>query len=388
MNTSALKDYKNIKIIAMIPARLGSKRVPKKNLRLLNGRPLISYSIETAVKSGLFDEVYVISEAEIFSKIAKQYGAKFYKRPKSLSTDSTNNDQFCIDFINNINGDILIQLLPTSPLISSSEIKGFVNHMIENDLDTLVSTVPHQIAAVYNNRPINFDIMEPHISSQDMFSVETYATVLMGWKYARFKENMNELGFAYHGGKGKIGYYPIKGLSSIDIDNEEDFILAEIAMRMQMKSEFSNPVFYNDEINYMEVEVPEILNKDGILKSNFSEENIPLINLDKLMNKYGSTQSWCHRLVNTENNSATLLAQMPGEGNRLHYHPNWNEWWYILKGQWEWNIEGKRQIVKKGDFVFIKKGCRHEITAIGDEMAIRLAVSRADVEHVYPGYSS
>ena len=149
---------------------------------------LISYNIETAVKSGLFDEVYVNSEAEIFSKIAKQYGAKFYKRPKSLSTDSTNNDQFCIDFINNINGDMLIQLLPTSPLISSSEIKGFVNYMIDNDFDTVVSTVQHQIAGIYQEKPINFEILEPHISSQNMHHIETYATVLMGWKYARFKE--------------------------------------------------------------------------------------------------------------------------------------------------------------------------------------------------------
>lgn len=75
---------------------------------------------------------------------------------------------------------------------------------------------------------------------------------------------------------------------------------------------------------------------------------------------------------------------MPGEGNRLHYHPNWNEWWYIVKGKWEWDIEGEKTIVKKGDLVFIGKGQKHKITAIGHEMAIRLAVSRADVEHVYP----
>ena len=123
-----------MKIIAMIPARLGSKRVPKKNLRLLNGRPLISYSIETAVKSKIFDEVYVNSESNIFSKIAEEYGAKFYKRPSFLSKDSTNNDQFCIDFLNNITGDILIQILPTSPLISSLEIKNFVNHMLQKIL--------------------------------------------------------------------------------------------------------------------------------------------------------------------------------------------------------------------------------------------------------------
>jgi CMP-N,N'-diacetyllegionaminic acid synthase len=377
-----------MKIIAMIPARLGSQRVPKKNLRLINGRPLISYNIETVVKSEVFDEVYVNSEAEIFSEIAAKYGAKFYKRPEIFSTDETNNDDFALDFIKNTNGKILIQILPTSPLISVDEIRDFVNYMIDNDLDTLVSTVPHQIAAVYNNRPINFDIMEPHISSQDMFSVETYATVLMGWKYTNFLKNMEELGFAYHGGKGKIGYFPIKGLSTIDIDNEEDFKLAEVAIKMQMQTILPEPEYYKDSTNKIEVDVPEILKKDGVLNSYFNNENDPLVDIEKLIESYDNSTSWCHRLVNTENNSATLIAQMPGEGNRMHFHPNWNEWWYILKGKWEWLIDGNETIVKKGDFVFIEKGRKHKITAIGNEIAIRLAVSRADVEHVYPGYSS
>tara|TARA_Y100001970_G_scaffold15871_1_gene17862 strand:+ start:46996 stop:48129 length:1134 start_codon:yes stop_codon:yes gene_type:complete len=376
-----------MKIIAMIPARLGSKRVPKKNLRLLNGRPLISYSIETAVKSKIFDEVYVNSESNIFSNIAEEYGAKFYNRPNFLSKDSTNNDQFCIDFLNNITGDILIQILPTSPLISSLEIKNFVNHMLKNDFDTLVSTVPHQIATIYNNQPVNFEIMEPHISSQDMLPVETYATVLMGWKYKNFKKNISELGFAYHGGKGKIGYFPLKGLSTIDIDNEEDFRLAEVAIKMRAQSEFSNPEYYEDSLNKVEVDVPDILIRDGIIISNFDEENKPVSDINKLINKYGTSKSWCHRLVNTENNSATLLAQMPGEGNRMHYHPNWNEWWYIVKGMWEWDIEGEKRIIKKGEVIFIRKGCKHKITAVGDEMAIRLAVSREDVEHIYPDSS-
>ena len=64
----------------MIPARLGSKRVLQKNIRIINSRPLISYNIQTAVKSGVFDEVYVNSEAEVFFDIAQEYGAKFYKR--------------------------------------------------------------------------------------------------------------------------------------------------------------------------------------------------------------------------------------------------------------------------------------------------------------------
>ena len=373
-----------MKVIAMIPARLGSKRVPKKNLRLLRGRPLISYNIDTAVKSEAFDEVYVNSESKIFSEIAEKYGAKFYKRPEFLSTDSTNNDEFALDFINNVNGDILIQILPTSPLLTKDEIRQFVNYMIKKDLDTLVSTVDHKIAGVFKAQPINFKTLEPHISSQKMEPVKTYATVLMGWKYSVFLDNMEELGFAYHGGKGKVGYFPIRGLSTIDIDNEEDFQLAEVAIKMQSNNVLSTPEYYNKINNKIEVDVPEILEKDGVLRNNFDEENKPLICIDSLVNKYGDQSSWCHRLVNTENNSATLIGQLPGEGNRLHYHPDWNEWWYILKGKWEWNIEGEITVVKKGDFVFIEKGKKHKITAIGNEIAIRLAVSRADVEHVYP----
>lgn len=368
----------------MIPARLGSKRVPKKNLRLINDRPLISYNIEKAVQSKVFDSVYVNSESEIFSDIAKAYGAQFYKRPDHLSKDSTNNDEFALDFINNVEGDILIQILPTSPLIEIDEIKGFVDYMIKNKLDTLISTVEHQIAGVYKSNPINFKTLEPHISSQEMSAVQTYATVLMGWKYSNFLKNINNLGFAYHGGQGKTGYYPIKGLSTIDIDNEEDFRLAEVALKMKSLNEFPEPRYYNDKKDRIEVDVPDILKKDGIFKSNFNLENSPLTGIDKLIKSYGGEASWCHRLVNTENNSATLIAQMPGEGNRLHYHPDWNEWWYIMKGSWEWEIEGKKTSVNKGDFVFIKKGKKHKITAIGDKVAIRLAVSRADVEHVYP----
>ena len=90
------------------------------------------------------------------------------------------------------------------------------------------------------------------------------------------------------------------------------------------------------------------------------------------------------RVINTESNSATLIQQQPGEGNRRHYHPDWNEWWYILKGPWKWEIDGTERVVDTGDFVFMKKGRNHKITACGKSLSIRMAVSRYDVEHVYP----
>ncbi len=215
----------------MIPARLGSQRVPKKNLRLLNGKPLISYSIETALKSGVFDEVYVNTEADIIGEVAVKYGARYYKRPEEFATNAAGNDGFAYDFIKNVKGDILIQILPTSPLIEADEIKSFVKTMVDGNYDTMVSVVNHQIACIYGGKPVNFKLLEPHISSQLMVPVQSYATVCMGWTYNSFKSNMQRFGFAYHGADSKIGYFPLKGLSEIDIDEEEDFKLAENALQ-------------------------------------------------------------------------------------------------------------------------------------------------------------
>ena len=79
------------KCIAIIPARGGSKRIPRKNIKLFHGKPLIAYSIEAALKSELFDKVIVTTDDEEIASIAKKYGADVpFIRPKELSDDFTN----------------------------------------------------------------------------------------------------------------------------------------------------------------------------------------------------------------------------------------------------------------------------------------------------------
>ena len=227
-----------MKIICMIPARIGSKRIKKKNLRLINNKPLISYIIEKAKKCKLFNEIYLNSDSIIFEKIAKKYGINFYLRDKKLASDKSTNDEFTSDFMQKITGDIIIQILPTSPLISSNEIYDFTMFMIKNKYETLISVENKQIACLYKNKPINFDKLKHNPPSQTMEPVKVYACVLMGWKYSSFKNNIHKYGSAYHGGKGKVGYFELKGLSTIDIDTEEDFKLAEkiiIANQTNMK---------------------------------------------------------------------------------------------------------------------------------------------------------
>jgi CMP-N-acetylneuraminic acid synthetase/quercetin dioxygenase-like cupin family protein len=372
-----------MKIVGMIPARLGSKRIIKKNLRLLGDKPMIAYIIESAKKSGVFDEIYLNSEAIIFHEIAKEYGISFYKREEVLASDASINDEFLGDFVKNIDCDICVQLLPTSPLITSEQISDFVKAMVKNNYDTLVSVTKHQIAAIYKDQPINFSTTEPHRSSQTMTPVYSYATVLMAWQKENFLESL-QAGYGYHGGKGKTGYFEIGGLAEIDIDNEEDFQLAEFIVLHQLSGKINRPRFYDEQKKErVELNVPSILLKDGVMRSDFEHENLPISQLDEIIEQEDSSTSWCRRIINTDSNSATLISQLPGEGNRLHYHPDWNEWWYILRGQWKWEIDGKEFIICKGEMVFIPKNIWHKITAIGSEPAVRLAVSRGDVAHVY-----
>ena len=132
-----------------------------------------------------------------------------------------------------------------------------------------------------------------------------------------------------------------------------------------------------------DADVPQILKKDGVAQSFFDEANKEVVSIAALIERYGRKSSWSHTLVDTKSNSATMISQMPGEGNRKHYHPDWDEWWIIIEGEWEWEIEGHKKKINKGDLVFIQRGRKHKITAIGSLSAIRIAVSRYDVAHVY-----
>ena len=367
--------------VIMIPARSGSKRVKNKNIRLLSGKPLISYVIETALKTNL--PVYVNTDCEIILEYIKDLGCIQYKRDKKFTSDSSTNDEFMEDFLQNVSCEYVLQVLPTSPFITIDEINSFLKEM--QNFDTTVSVKDAQIGCVYKTQPINFHKTKKNPPSQEMEPVKVYATSLMGWKSEVFLKNMKEIGSAYHGGNGSINYFTLQGWSTIDIDNEFDFRLAEtIAQFIPFEKEYKP--FYYEKNSYSDDYVPRVLKEDGIVSGDHTKENKQIVNIKSLMESNSSTKSWFHTLVNTENNSCTLLNQMPGEGNRKHFHAKWNEWWLIIRGEWLFEIETEKYKVKEGDLVFIQKGKKHQITAIGEKMATRLAVSRYDVEHIYEKY--
>jgi len=374
------------KIVAMIPARAGSKRVPKKNIRLINGKPLIQYIIDATVKSGVFSEIYVNTDDELIKRfVTEKYPNVFiYHRAAELASDTATNDDFAFDFFNKIECDSMVQLLATSPFVSAENIVDFVNKFKTQNLDTLISVKRNQIESIFDNRPINFNSKEHTLPSQQLLPVYTYACSLMQWKSDTFKQNfINNCG-PYHGGLGSTDYFEMTGYSTIDIDNEDDFLLAEIvANKIETNSVVEPKYLELENLLIADANVPAILKADGVEINVMDECNKLIVKVSEIVEKMPKDKSWSYTLVNTPSNRATLIAQLPGEGNRRHHHSNWDEWWYIVQGSWIFEFNGINKVVSAGEVVLIQRNNIHKITANEGELSIRLAVSRDDVDHIY-----
>ena len=224
-----------MKIVAMIPCRLGSQRVSKKNLRLLNGKTLSQWVIDACIESNVFDDIFINSESTLFQKIALDRKVKFYQRPEYLSSNSSSNDDFALDFFNAIECDVLVQVNPTSPFTKSDDLRSFVKMYKEGRYQTLHTVKEEQIEGLYENIPLNFDPMKPMPPSQNLKPVKLFTSSIMAWEKENFRQNMEKSGCAVYDGDGKIGYYTIRGFGTIDIDNEIDFQLAEAIVGIQNK---------------------------------------------------------------------------------------------------------------------------------------------------------
>lgn len=129
-----------------------------------------------------------------------------------------------------------------------------------------------------------------------------------------------------------------------------------------------------------------VLKEDGVTSIDWETvrkyENMTTVSLDKLREDLGMG-SWAVRIAYNDLFGGVVIQQRSGEGNRKHYHPDADENWVILEGQWEWWIEGKGiQKVSKNDIIVVPRGVWHKITCVSD-VGVRYAVTMPDVNHVY-----
>lgn len=134
-----------MKILAVIPARAGSKGIPNKNIRIIGGHPLIYYAIKNALNSSMVTDIIVTTDSEEVKIIAEQMGAKVKWRDAKLCGDAVTLDAVIYDAIPNEQWDYVITMQPTSPTLKVDTLDNAIRYAINNDLDTLISAInaPH-----------------------------------------------------------------------------------------------------------------------------------------------------------------------------------------------------------------------------------------------------
>lgn len=139
--------------LAVIPARGGSKRVPRKNALLLGDKPLIAWSIEAAKKSRYIDTVVVSSDDDEILSIAKEFGADMLKRPKELATDSATTFDTIVHVIENMEKsyEYIVLLQPTSPLRESIDIDEAIEMLEQKGADGVVSVCEMEHSPLWSN---------------------------------------------------------------------------------------------------------------------------------------------------------------------------------------------------------------------------------------------
>lgn len=135
-----------MKILAVIPARAGSKGIPNKNIRIINGKPLIYYSINNALNSKYVTDVVVTTDSEAVKLIAKHLGVNYKDRNADLCGDSVTLDSVIYDAIpKEEDWDYIITMQPTSPTLKVETLDKAIEYAISNELDTVISAInaPH-----------------------------------------------------------------------------------------------------------------------------------------------------------------------------------------------------------------------------------------------------
>lgn len=220
------------KIVLHIPAREGSKRVPRKNMREMNGKPMISYVIEASSNANITENMYVNTDSqEIIKYVEKKYSDfKTYKRDEKLANDQASSDQFNLDVINKFDPDTLIMINPVCPLITADDIKNAVEAYKKSDCDTLITSESTQMQTFCDGKPVNIKLNEQLAPSQDNGRITILNWAITIWEVSSFKKRMSEQGFAVLGEKRE--FFDIEPIKATKVSEEKDFLFAEQLLKV------------------------------------------------------------------------------------------------------------------------------------------------------------
>ena len=218
-----------MKTIAMIPARMGSQRLAKKNLALLDGVPMIAHAIRKCRDAvgedgaGLFDEVWVNSEHPAFGDIAATEGVGFHLRPEALGDNSATSEQFVREFLDRHPCDFVVQVHSIAPLLTRADISAFMAVVRSDAHDAVMSVVDENLECLYRDAPVNFTFAEKQ-NSQDLDPVRRIVWAITAWRRSTFLTAAGAGQCATYA--GRIGLSPVGRMAGHVIKTQEDLDIA------------------------------------------------------------------------------------------------------------------------------------------------------------------
>lgn len=230
-------------IIGIIPARGGSKGVPKKNIKLLNGIPLIAYTIKAALNCKILKDVVVTTDDEEIRKISIEYGAQApFLRPKELATDTAlaiptiKHALLEMEKIKKKKYDFIVMLQPTTPLRTSEDIENALRMLIDKKADGIISVVevgnwhPMKMKKIEGEKLVDYE-KPPMENPPRQILPKVY--MVNGAIYATKRDVFVEK--ETFKGDFCLGYI-MPPERSVNIDTEADFVLAEYYLKKLNKN--------------------------------------------------------------------------------------------------------------------------------------------------------
>jgi N-acylneuraminate cytidylyltransferase len=225
-----------MKTLAMITARGGSKRIPRKNIKEFNGKPIIAYSIEAALGSGVFDEVMVSTDDEEIAEIARNYGAKVpFLRSEKTSNDYATTTDVIEEVLETYKErgeefDIFCCIYPTAPFITAKRLKDAVEELSASDADSLIPVVrfsypPQRAMEIHDGRLV---FSQPENLSKRSQDLEPHYHDAGQFYVVRTESFLKNKGIMV----GQILPMELSELEVQDIDNEVDWKLAEMKYKL------------------------------------------------------------------------------------------------------------------------------------------------------------
>lgn len=220
---------KKNKYLGIIPARGQSKRLKNKNILDLNGKPLIAYTINAALKSIHLDRVVVSSENSKILKISNSFGADILKRPRNISKDTSTTFDVIKHTISNIKGfNFVVVLQPTSPLRDEKHIDKAIKFLEEKKADAVISVCNVDHSPLWSNTLPNNKSMKGFLNnevinkrSQDL---EKYYRLNGAIYICKINKLLEEKSLFL---KDNIYAFKMPQEKSIDIDTKLEFIIAK-----------------------------------------------------------------------------------------------------------------------------------------------------------------